>query len=208
VIPYTTMNYVKDISEKIFSCRQMCLRKFNRLFSSRIAVRGCSHNGNISTRELLQNGLGDIVCSDYLPMALVQALFGLSDHGIQSLPDASAPLSGNVARPMVLDPFCGTSEQGKDADLVLATRTPHVPPGRSHVDRARRGRGERFGGHARRAPYAIAMGPPGRVVRRRFPRDVADALERTSWWDWPRETIRKGFSDFEDLGTFLKKCAM
>lgn len=39
-------------------------------------------------------------------------------------------------------------------------------------------------------PYAVVVGNPAREVRRRFPDDVVEALQRIAWWDWPEETIR------------------
>lgn len=34
-------------------------------------------------------------------------------------------------------------------------------------------------------PYAVAVGNPARVVRRRFPPDEVARLLRLAWWDWP-----------------------
>ena len=54
-------------------------------------VRGASHSGNVSARELAEKGLLDILSSDYIPFSLMQAAFGLGDavDGI-SLPQAVA----------------------------------------------------------------------------------------------------------------------
>jgi phosphonate metabolism protein (transferase hexapeptide repeat family) len=56
-------------------------------------------------------------------------------------------------------------------------------------------------------PYCIAVGSPAQVARRRFPKEIADAVEKTAWWDWPYETIRERFDDFKDLRVFLNKYA-
>ena len=32
--------------------------------------------------------------------------------------------------------------------------------------------------------YAIAGGSPANVIRQRFSRSIAEALETTAWWDW------------------------
>lgn len=45
-------------------------------------------------------------------------------------------------------------------------------------------------------PYSVAVGVPARVVKRRFPPDVAEALLSISWWDWPHEVIKERLSDF------------
>jgi acetyltransferase-like isoleucine patch superfamily enzyme len=38
-------------------------------------------------------------------------------------------------------------------------------------------------------PYAIVVGNPGRIVRRRFPDEVIEKLLEIRWWDWPRKHI-------------------
>lgn len=38
-------------------------------------------------------------------------------------------------------------------------------------------------------PYAIVVGNPGRVVRRRFDDATIDRLLAIRWWDWPPEAI-------------------
>ncbi|BCS31547.1 Vat family streptogramin A O-acetyltransferase [Luteitalea sp. TBR-22] len=37
--------------------------------------------------------------------------------------------------------------------------------------------------------YAIVGGNPARVIRERFPRDVAARLESIAWWDWPIDKV-------------------
>ncbi|WP_319497136.1 CatB-related O-acetyltransferase [uncultured Cohaesibacter sp.] len=39
--------------------------------------------------------------------------------------------------------------------------------------------------------YAIVVGNPGRVIRRRFADDVVDRLLALAWWDWPIEQITR-----------------
>jgi len=56
--------------------------------------------------------------------------------------------------------------------------------------------------------YCIAVGSPARIIRKRFPQEISDAIEKTTWWDWPFETIKERFEDFKDLRTFLKKYAI
>jgi virginiamycin A acetyltransferase len=40
-------------------------------------------------------------------------------------------------------------------------------------------------------PYAVVVGNPGRVVRRRFDDDTITSLLRIRWWDWPAEKITR-----------------
>jgi hypothetical protein len=52
-------------------------------------------------------------------------------------------------------------------------------------------------------PYAIVAGAPARVIRRRFAKDIAQALEATAWWDWSHEQLTERMADFSDLRRFL-----
>ena len=40
-------------------------------------------------------------------------------------------------------------------------------------------------------PYAIVVGNPGRVIRKRFDDDTIERLLRIAWWDWPVEAITR-----------------
>jgi phosphonate metabolism protein (transferase hexapeptide repeat family) len=57
------------------------------------------------------------------------------------------------------------------------------------------------------APYSIVGGVPAKVLRQRFPRAIAQALEATAWWDWDHTTLTQRMADFRDLRTFLAKYA-
>lgn len=39
-------------------------------------------------------------------------------------------------------------------------------------------------------PYAVVVGNPARVIRKRFDEKTIEALLRIRWWDWPDEKIR------------------
>lgn len=54
-------------------------------------------------------------------------------------------------------------------------------------------------------PYTIVGGVPARVIRERFPSDVAEALQRIAWWDWTREELEERLDDLLDLDGFLQK---
>jgi phosphonate metabolism protein (transferase hexapeptide repeat family) len=57
------------------------------------------------------------------------------------------------------------------------------------------------------APYTIVAGNPARVIRLRFPAEVAARLERLAWWDWPNEKLFEAIPDIQSLGIedFLSK---
>lgn len=45
-------------------------------------------------------------------------------------------------------------------------------------------------------PYAVAVGNPARVVRRRFPDDIIELLLKARWWDWPEDRLARNTALF------------
>lgn len=43
-------------------------------------------------------------------------------------------------------------------------------------------------------PYAVAVGNPARVVRRRFEPDVVAVLNEIAWWDWQADRITRNLN--------------
>ncbi len=56
-------------------------------------------------------------------------------------------------------------------------------------------------------PYAIVAGVPARIVKWRFPEDIAARLQALGWWDWTHEQLRAALPDFRSLPieAFLEK---
>ena len=56
-------------------------------------------------------------------------------------------------------------------------------------------------------PYAIAVGVPAKVIKQRFPDDVAERMEKLAWWDWPHDVLHERLADFRSLpaAEFLEK---
>ena len=94
-------------------------------------VRGGSHSGNVSARELAESGTLDILSSDYIPFSLLQSAFHLGEvvDGI-SLPQAVAMVSKNPAEAVGLTDR-GIIAPGRRADLVRVRADHHVPVVRS-----------------------------------------------------------------------------
>jgi len=90
-------------------------------------VRGKSQASNLSARDAISQGFGDILCSDYSPMTLLHAVFTLERHGILTLPEAVRMVSINPASAVGIDPWTGSIEEGKDADLVLVDNSDTIP---------------------------------------------------------------------------------
>ena len=90
-------------------------------------VRGKSHSGNISATDLVAAGLLDILSSDYVPFALLQAAFVLPSRvaGLD-LPRALATVTSNPARAAGFDDR-GEIAPGKRADLVRVAASGPVP---------------------------------------------------------------------------------
>ena len=90
-------------------------------------VRGGSHSGNVSARELAEHGYLDILSSDYIPFSLIQSTFFLSEavDGI-TLPDAVRLVTKNPAQAVGFDDR-GVIEVGKRADLVRVRVDEHIP---------------------------------------------------------------------------------
>lgn len=101
-------------------------------------IRGSSHSGNVSARDLAGAGCLDILSSDYIPFSLVQAAFFLQSavEGIR-LPDAVNMVARNPARAAGLDDR-GLLEIGKRADVVRICAEAPVPVVRSVYRQGRR----------------------------------------------------------------------
>jgi alpha-D-ribose 1-methylphosphonate 5-triphosphate diphosphatase len=90
-------------------------------------VRGGSHSGNVSARDLAEIGVLDVLSSDYVPISLIHAPFVLA-HELDaiSLPEAIAMVTATPARTVGLDDR-GRIHPGLRADLVRI-RHEHDPP--------------------------------------------------------------------------------
>ncbi|NTS31593.1 alpha-D-ribose 1-methylphosphonate 5-triphosphate diphosphatase [Phyllobacterium sp. BT25] len=90
-------------------------------------VRGGSHSGNVSARELVEHGYLDILSSDYIPFSLIQSTFMLSETADSiSLPDSVRLVTKNPAEAVGFDDR-GVIEIGKRADLVRVRVDEHIP---------------------------------------------------------------------------------
>lgn len=90
-------------------------------------VRGASHSGNVSARELAELGHLDIISSDYIPASMMQAAFALANVSETiSLPDAIRFVSTNPAKAVGLVDR-GEIIEGKRADLVRVQLIDDIP---------------------------------------------------------------------------------
>ena len=81
-------------------------------------VRGGSHSGNLSARDCAAQGLLDILCSDYVPLSMLRAVFQLTEAPFGwTLPAAVACASLAPARAVGLTDR-GALAVGQRADLL------------------------------------------------------------------------------------------
>ena len=90
-------------------------------------VRGGSHSGNVSARELAEHGVLDVISSDYAPSSLLHGAMLLADDLERfDLPTAIATITVNPAEAAGLTDR-GEITPGRQADLVRIKPTPHHP---------------------------------------------------------------------------------
>jgi alpha-D-ribose 1-methylphosphonate 5-triphosphate diphosphatase len=89
--------------------------------------RGKSQSNNMSARDAIAAGYGDILCSDYAPLTLLHAIFALRDVGLKSLPEATRMVSLNPAEAVGIEAQTGSLEVGKDADMILVGNGGNFP---------------------------------------------------------------------------------
>ncbi len=89
-------------------------------------VRGGSHSGNVSALALAQQGLLDILSSDYVPSSLMAAAFELVRQADWTLPRAIASVSAVPALAAGLSDR-GHIAPGMRADLVRVVLADTLP---------------------------------------------------------------------------------
>lgn len=94
-------------------------------FGSPNILRGNSHSKNLSARDAILSGYGDIICSDYSPMTLLHAVFTL--FSISSFHEVVNMTSLNPAMALGISEKVGSIEEGKDADIILVDISDEVP---------------------------------------------------------------------------------
>jgi phosphonate metabolism protein (transferase hexapeptide repeat family) len=49
------------------------------------------------------------------------------------------------------------------------------------------------------APFTIVAGNPAKLLRRRFPQEIAARIEALAWWDWPQQRLFEAIPDMQTL---------
>jgi len=92
-------------------------------------IRGESTSGNMKVIEGIENNTIDIICSDYLPSGMLNAIFILKNKYKLHFCTAVNMVSYNPAIAVNLDHVIGAIEEGKKADCILVNEfngLPHV----------------------------------------------------------------------------------
>lgn len=90
-------------------------------------VRGGSHDGNLSAESVIAAGKKQILCSDYYPSSLLQAVFKIADGGKVSLSEAVKLVTLNPAEAVNMDEQIGSIRIGKVADFILVDHHNQLP---------------------------------------------------------------------------------
>jgi alpha-D-ribose 1-methylphosphonate 5-triphosphate diphosphatase len=90
-------------------------------------LRGASQGGNLSAREAIEAGYGDILCSDYAPMTILHAVFAIEKVGLLPLHAAVRMATLHPAEAVGIAGEKGSIEEGKAADLILVMHDGGIP---------------------------------------------------------------------------------
>lgn len=93
-------------------------------------MMGHSHSGNLSAREGVARGVITMLCSDYYPAALIDAVFILHRECAMSLSEAFALVTANPAKAVGIYSEVGTLTVGKRADILLVRKIGCTPDAR------------------------------------------------------------------------------
>lgn len=128
------VNWVHSIGVTIseFPVNKTAVKEANDLnmaiaFGAPNVLRGRSLSGNISAKETIADGYGNILCSDYAPMSLLHCVFLLVSEKLMGIEQAVNMVSLNPACAVGIADETGSIEVGKAADLILVECSQEVP---------------------------------------------------------------------------------
>ena len=90
-------------------------------------LRGKSNSGNMKVLDAIREGCVDVLCSDYLPPAMLHTVFKLYRSGEMPLEDAVRMVSLNAAESVGLGDRLGSIEEGKAGDILVVREGKGFP---------------------------------------------------------------------------------
>ena len=111
-----------DISEfpiSIETAKAAKSRGFYTVVGSANIIRGSSHSGNMSAAEAILEDCADIICSDYVPAAILHSIFFMHTKHSVPLPQMVNMATLNPAKAMRTHKDYGSIEPGKKADVLI-----------------------------------------------------------------------------------------
>jgi len=88
---------------------------------------GKSHSGNLSAAEGILDGSVTMMCSDYYPPSMLQAVFKLHREYGMPLHECAKLVTLTPAKAVGVDETVGSIEEGKQADLILVDASDEYP---------------------------------------------------------------------------------
>jgi len=88
---------------------------------------GKSHSGNLSATEGILDGSVTMLCSDYYPPSMLQAVFKLHRNYGMPLHDCVKLVTLTPAKAVGIDEMVGSIEEGKRADLIMVDASGEYP---------------------------------------------------------------------------------
>ena len=88
---------------------------------------GGSHSGNLSAAEAINEGVIDILCSDYYPAAMLNSIFVLKEKYNKNLCEMVKLVTINPAKAVGMDNLVGSIKEGKKADILVVNYTDNIP---------------------------------------------------------------------------------
>ena len=110
---------ISEFPVNLDAARAARFRGIGVVLGSPNVLRGSSQGGNLSAREALAEGCGDILCSDYAPQTLLHAVLALEKLGLRPLNEAVNLISRNPAQAVGIGEQTGAIVEGLAADLLL-----------------------------------------------------------------------------------------
>lgn len=109
------------------TCRAAAEKGMHVMVGAPNIIRGQSNSGNMRAIDAINENAAHIICSDYLPSAMLHAAFRLYHRHNMPIWQAVNMVSLNPARAVGIDRELGSIECGKRADLVLVNEIENIP---------------------------------------------------------------------------------